>query len=340
MQQYSELERDIQKNKFHNCYVFCGSDEVLIKETVNSIVSRNVEETFKDLNYVQFDGVTTDAFNIVNTCETIPFMSSKKVVVVYRANFLGESEDKELKKKLQVIREYIDNPADHCILIMYYVFENDREKISEKVKKLDKKTCAVKFDKLKGEALEKKVKSLFQDKGKNIGKFELKLFCEGLENNMNIIKNEAEKLCMYTWEREITKEDILKLLPPKTDNDIFHLVDSLSSKKIEKALDILNELIFKGEKIPYILYMIERQFNILLQIKLGLEEGKDKDQLARELRLNTYICSKMITQSKKFTMKGLKQTIDLCLKTEGILKSSSLNSKTEMELLIINTSIQ
>lgn len=340
MQEYLELERDIQKNKFQNCYVFCGSDEAMIKEAINFIVKKNVEETFKELNYIQFDGLTADAYNIINTCETIPFMSDKKVVVVYRANFLGENEDKELKKKLEVIKGYIDNPASHCILIMYYIFDNDREKVSDKVKKLDKKICVVKFDKLKGEAIERRVRSLFEDNGKNIGKIELKLFCEGLENNMNIIKNEVEKLCSYTHEREIRKEDILKLLPHKTDNDIFDLVDNLSSKKIEKALDILNELIFKGEKIPYILYMIERQFNLLLQIKLGVEDGKNKDELARELKLNPYICSKMITQSKKFTLKALKQAVDLCLKTEGILKSSTINSKTEMELLIINTSIQ
>ncbi|WP_127836412.1 DNA polymerase III subunit delta [Clostridium prolinivorans] len=339
MQDYLELEKNIKKNNFDNCYIFCGTEEALIKETIDIIVNKNVQESFKELNYVQFDGLTADAFNIVNTCETIPFISDKKVVVVYRANFLKENEDQESKKKLEIITKYIENPAKHCILIMYYIFDDDREKISDNLKKIDKKACVVKFNKLTGQNLEKKVKKIFEDKGKNIGNFELKLFCESLENNMNIIKNEVEKLCMYAFERDITKEDILKLLPPKTDNDIFNLVDSISSKKIEKALNIFNELIFKGEKIPYILYMIERQFNILLQIKIGIESGKNSEVLAKELKLNPYICSKMIVQSKKFTIKGLKQAINLCLKTEQILKTSSLNSKTEMELLIINTSI-
>jgi DNA polymerase-3 subunit delta len=154
---------------------------------------------------------------------------------------------------------------------------------------------------------------------------------------MNIIQNEVEKLCSYAYNRDITKEDILLMLPQKSDNDIFNLVDTLSQKKVEKALDILNELIFKGEKVPYILYMVERQFNILLQIKFGLEEGKNKDVLAKELKLNPYICEKMIAQSRKFTMKGLKKAIHYCLSTEEALKSSSVNGKTEMELLILNT---
>lgn len=337
LQDYMELESDIKKGKFHNCYVFCGVDEVLIKETLNIMINKIVDNTFKDLNYVQFDGLTVDMDNVINTCETIPFMSDKKAVVIYRANFLGENEDKELNRKFEKIKKYIENPANHCILIMYYIFENDREKVSDKIRKIDKKAYVVKFDKLKGVALERKVASLFEAKGKNIGKIELKLFCDGLENNMNIIKNEVEKLCSYAYERDITKEDILKLLPPKTDNDIFNLVDNVSQKKIEKAMDILNELIFKGEKVPFILFMVERQFNILLQIKIGLEEGKNKDILAKELRLNPFICEKMITQSRKFTLKGLKEAINICLNTEKTLKSSSVNEKTEMELLILNT---
>jgi DNA polymerase III subunit delta len=335
--EYMELENKVRGGKFDNCYVFCGADEALMKENIKLISDKVLQGSFVDLNYVQFDGTTADMETVINTCETIPFMSDRKVVVIYRAAFLGEGEDKEFNKKYELISKYMENSANHCILIVYYVFENDREKPSNKIKKLEKKACVVKFDKLKGANLERKVKSLFDEKGKNIGKIELKLFCDNLENNMNIIQNEVEKLCSYAYNREITKEDILLMLPQKSDNDIFNLVDNVSQKKIERALDILNELAFKGEKIPYILYMIERQFNILLQIKYSVEEGKNKDVIAKELKLNPYICEKMIVQSRKFTLNGLKKAINYCLNTEEALKSSSVNGKIEMELLILNT---
>jgi DNA polymerase-3 subunit delta len=341
---FIELEEDIKRKKLHNVYVFCGADEALIKDTVNTIVNTTMTDTFKDLNYTQFDGTNVDIEAAINTCNTIPFMSEKKVVVIYRANFLGESEDREASKRFDGILNYAANPAGHCILILYYVFENDREKPSTKIKKLEKRACVVKFDKLKGAALEKKVKTFFDAQGKNIGKIELKYFCDGLENNMHIIKNEVDKLCAYVGIREITKDDVLLLLPPKTDNDIFDLVDNISQKKVEKALDILNELIFKGEKIPYILYMIERQFNILLQIKLRLEESVSRDMVIKEMgqnpfKMNSYICEKMISQSARFKLGNIKKAINLCLDTEKVLKSSSVNGKTELELLIINANL-
>ncbi len=86
-----------------------------------------------------------------------------------------------------------------------------------------------------------------------------------------------------------------------------------------------------------ILSMIERQFKLILLIKLGLENGKSKDTLSSELKLHPYICEKMITQSRKFTIKGLEKALMSCLNTEKTLKSSSFDDKTEMELLIIST---
>ena len=59
---------------------------------------------------------------------------------------------------------------------------------------------------------------------------------------------------------------------------------------------ILNELIFRGEKSTVVLSMIERQFKLIFLIKLGLEDGKSKESLSSELRLHPYICEKMIMQ--------------------------------------------
>lgn len=185
--------------------------------------------------------------------------------------------------------------------------------------------------------LQKKIEEIFRKKGKNINKAELALFSSNVENNMDIIENEVEKLYCYTEGREITAKDITDLMSLKNDNDIFNLVDYISEKKPQKSMDILNELIFKGESVTTILRMIQRQFKLIFDVKLGLEKGKEKEELAKELRLHPYICEKMMTQSKRFTLDQIKKSIELCLNVEKLLKSTTIDSKIEMELLIIRT---
>jgi DNA polymerase III subunit delta len=331
------LEGNVKLGKIENCYIFCGLDEMLIKDSIKLIVDKVVAVDFLELNYVKFDGSKSEVNEIINACETLPFLSDKKLVLLYRAIFLSEKEDRESKRKFQDICKYIENLPAHCILIMYYVFEDEREKPSEQVKKLDKKFCVVKADKLKGDKFYRKVKEVFDSRGKEIGKVELKYFCDSVDNNMEIVVREVDKLINYCEDKSITKEEITRLLPPKSDDDIFDLVDYLSQKRPEKAIDILNGLLYSGENITGILFMIQRQFKLLLGVKFGVENGKNKDIIAKELKLHPYICEKLIAQSKKFTIRQVKKCLELCLSTEKVLKSSQTEKKTEMELLIINT---
>ena len=73
---------------------------------------------------------------------------------------------------------------------------------------------------------------------------------------MEIINNEINKLLDYTEGREITKQDIIDLLPQTNNEDIFDLVDFVSQRKPEKAINILNELLFKGESVTGVLFMM------------------------------------------------------------------------------------
>lgn len=339
---FLDLEDRIKKNEIYNFYIFCGFNEQLIKENIRNITGVTVNSDFFDLNYLEFDGAIVSYDEIVNACETLPFMSDKKVVVIYRANFLGDktkNTNKNGEDILKKIQAYGVSLPKQCILIMYYVFENDREKISSKVKKMDKNACVVEFTKLRGMMLQKKVKEIFNEKGKDIDRANLSFFCSEVENNMDIIKNEVDKLCAYTVHREIEKQDIIDLLPEKSDNDIFNLVDFLSQKKPERALEVLSELMYRGEKATNILSMIERQFRIMLNLKIGMSNGKGKDELAREYRLHPFVCEKIMAQCRKYNVEQIIKAEEICAQTEKELKSQGSDARVKLELLIIKSAM-
>ncbi|AYD40997.1 DNA polymerase III subunit delta [Clostridium fermenticellae] len=338
------LNENLKNGKAENCYLLCGSDEKLIKDTVNYIVDMNVDKNFRDLNYEEFDGTFIDSFEpVINACETMPLMSSKKVVLVYRASFLND--DKSGNPKLhgenafKCIYNYLSDVPDHCILIFYDIFKSKRDKPGKRIYKLDKKICVVRADKIKGYQLESRVKEMFELRGKQIGRVELRIFCSLLkENDLNILENEVEKLCCYVLDEPITKDDIKVLFFKNNYDDIFDLTNPIANKKIKESIQVLNELIYKGEKIPYILNMIEKQFYKLLELKIMLHYKEKKQNIMRELNMRSdYAYEINVAQSKKFTFKQLKNAINLCLTAEERIKSSTIDPKTEMELLIINS---
>ena len=333
------LEGEIKKNDISNGYIFCGLDEELIKISVNSIINKVVERDFLDLNLIKLDGLTTTFDEIENACETLPFFGDKKVVVVYRANFLKEKPDKDGAKTYTEILKYIKDLPSHTVLIMYYLFNDKRDtpKKNKKLTTLDKYVKVVHCDKLKKDRYYKKVDDLFKEKGRTIGKIQLRYFADKVQNNFDIIKREVDKLDCYAYGREITKEDIDKLIQNKSEDDIFDLVEYISIRKVEKALDLLDELLFKAEQHMLIISSIGNHFRRLYEIKVYLSEGKKLDFFMSKYRLPQFVCEKLMNQASKFTVKQLSKLIRICVDTELKLKSSASEKQLEMELMLFKT---
>ena len=336
---YDILENNIKANKISGSYIFCGQDEELIKDAINALIKPYINDEFSDLNYIKIDGNTVTSESIINACETMPFMGEKKVIQVFRANFLKDKTDSNNEKVYKDIKEYLKDVPPYSMLIMYYVFDDKRDtpKKNKKLMALDKLTTIVHCEKLKKDKFIKKVGEIFEEKNKNIGAIELRYFCEKVPNNFDIIRNEVEKLVTYTLDRDIKRGDIDKLIPNKSEDDIFDLVDLISQRKIDKAIDVMDEILFKADQHMLIIISIENQFKKLYRIKIELQNGKKINDLISELKLPSFVCEKLVNLSNKFSLKQLTELIKLCVETEVKLKSTTLDKRMELELLLIKT---
>lgn len=334
---YEKLQLELKKGEISNCYIFYGTDEELMKDAIKNIEKRVVGNNYEDLNIIKYDGEKTSIEEIINSAETLPFFADKKVVTVYRCTFFKDDEKKEGNAKIKELKAYVKDLPPYTVLIFYCFLDNELEKVNKEINSFDKFCKVVKIDKFKGDKLERKVEEVFKSKGVQIGKIELKYFCEIVDANMNIIKNEVEKVINYCNGKPITKEAIKVLLNEKENHHIFNLVEFISIKRPEKAILVLNELLEKGENSMGIMAMIQRQFKLLYNIKVGLNAGKNKDSLAKEMRLHPYACEKLIGQSTKFNVKQLVRCMDESIKAEKELKTSSVNDILILEMLIINS---
>lgn len=332
------LEKEIKLGKIENSYVFCGLDEELIKEGIELIVKSSVDESMIDLNYIKLDGVNVTFEDILNACETMPFFGEKKVVLVYRAEFLKDKTDASLTKLYKEIEKYLKDLPNHTTLIMYNLFNDKREtpKKNSKLKNLEKITKIVYCDKLKKDKYYKKIEDIFKEKGKEIGKVEVRYFAEKVQNNFDVIKREAEKIICYCGEKVITKGDIDKLIAKSSEDDVFDLIELISIRKAEKSIDLLNELLFKNDQHMLIITNIVNNFKRLYEFKMLKDKGYNINDFTNKFRLPPFICEKILNQSNKFTQKQLQRILILCLETENNLKSSNIDKKMELELMLFN----
>lgn len=112
------------------------------------------------------------------------------------------------------------------------------------------------------------VLGILKREGKQITQRDMERFLSKTGTDMSNIEKELEKLLCYTMDRSvITGEDIDAVCTTQINNRIFAMVQAVAEQNQKKALDLYYDLLALKEPPMRILFLLARQFNLLLQVK-------------------------------------------------------------------------
>jgi len=332
---------DLKKNKLKKVYLLYGNERYLKDWFLLEIKDKYINKSFETLNYIYLDGKENSLTEIINACETLPFMSEKKIVVVEDKYYFtsGKSENANEEEELS---NYLLNLNDATSLI--FIEKGDkidsRKRIVRKIKEIG---SVLHLTKLKEEELHSWIKNIFIKQNKKIHNREIAYFIQAsgyFESTINKtlydLENEIIKISNYLGNRnEVTIEDIDKITVKTLQNNIFKLVDSIGQKKGDVALSILNEMLLENEPLQVILHMIIRQLRLLMMAKLLIEKGYGHGTIAQKMKVHSFVAQKLVSQSKNFTLEELKNGLEEGLKVDTDIKKGRIESKLAVEVLIV-----
>ena len=106
-------------------------------------------------------------------------------------------------------------------------------------------------------------------------------------------EKELEKLfCYCMGKEEIEISDIEAICTTQITNKIFDMVEAVAMKNQKKALDYYYDLLALKEPPMRILYLLTRQFKLLLEVKDLVGKGYDKSSIAKKGGSNTIVAGK------------------------------------------------
>ena len=155
-------------------------------------------------------------------------------------------------------------------------------------------------------------------------------------NDLWRLSNELNKLTAFAKAEKIKIDSKLVelLVSNEFEQKIFNLVDSLVSKNSQHYLSILDEQFLAGLSSEYMLFMFQRQFKIILQIKILLLEGIDKEsELASKLKLHPFIIKKAKQQGMSFQLNEVKKWLERLMRLDYNNKQAKIDLKNELYLL-------
>ncbi|MBR3163436.1 MAG: DNA polymerase III subunit delta [Clostridia bacterium] len=316
MQSIEELERDLKAQKIANIYLLFGEETFLLETNLKKI-KKLFGETIKGINYITLDEDTVE--KIISDIETPAFGFEKKLIIAKNTGLFktGAKKQKESLNKLRdKLNEYIKENIDTIKESVIVVFVEAEAGKSSLFNTIDKYGTVCKFEYQKPNQIQRRLKSICNLYKVDIDNPTMQYFLECCGTDMQDLINEIRKLIEFVGEgNTIKKEDIDKLSTKKIESIIFELTDNLGKKNTQKALEVLNNLIYQKEPIQKILITLYNHFKKLYLTKIAIQEKLDIIT-SLELKPNqTFLVNKYKQQASYFTEQELfiiiKELIDL-----------------------------
>ncbi len=156
---------------------------------------------------------------------------------------------------------------------------------------------------------------------------------------MENLEKELEKLFSYTLGKdEITAADIDDICTTQITNKIFDMIEAVAAKRQKQALDYYYDLLALKEPPMRILYLLSRQFKLLLEVKDLMGRGNDKAQIAKTAKLHPFVAGKYMQQCRTFSKAELRDIMEEAASTEEMVKTGRMNDVMSVEIFIVKFS--
>jgi DNA polymerase-3 subunit delta len=286
-----------------------GSNSFALRRRLNELVAQFVAEQ-GDLGLERFDGDEAKVQDIIDSVQSLPFLASKKMVVV---------RDPGANKEIMEQIEQIISAAGETTEMIFY--EPAPDKRTAYYKTLQKKTKLEEFKELDSRGLAGWLAEEAKNRGGELNFSDANYLVERIGPNQSMLANELDKLLLY--DNKITRESIELLTEPTPQSKIFDLLDAAFSGNKKRALDLYEDQRAQKVEPQAILAMLAWQLEVLVLAHLG--KGKSAEAIAKDSGMRPYPITKAANLLKKIDDVKLKQLVNEAYEMDIKSKTTALN---------------
>ena len=250
------IDNDIKNMDFKKAYLLYGQERYLIKQYRDKLIKAMVNDG-DSMNFSSFEGDGINQKEIIDLAETLPFFADRRVILIEDAGIFSKAGDE--------LGEYLkDSPeSTHFIFV-----EESVDKRSKLYKAASKCGNPVEFKEQTDDTLARWIGMRIKKEGKGMSQAAYNQFIAKTGTDMENIDKELEKLICYCMDKDVIElSDVEAVTTEQTQNKVFEMVDAIASHKKKHALDLYYDLLALKEPPMRIMYLISRQFNILMTVK-------------------------------------------------------------------------
>jgi len=324
---FAELKKKLQRREIPVLLFFHGEDGNSLEEALRLTVDTLLELPQRDFNLHQYTGRDGDIEEILNAAQTLPVFADRKVVIVKNIQELSVTHH-------PLLIDYLQNPADQSVLVLTASAADKRQRLFQALRK---DALWVDFPRPREAQLSAMVKEKAAATGVRFMTDALSLFCQRCGTESVNWQVELEKLLAFLGEKKnATVEDIVAATRDGSSVSIFDVINAVGRCDRVAVLTLSRRLLEDGAAPLFVLTMLVRHFRQLWICRAMKGQKADGAAIARQAQIPPYFLERMLAQSLNFSCADYQRFFQWFLETDRMLKSSSLDSASLLESLVLN----
>ena len=306
-------------------FLFIGKEKYLKERAIGELRSRSLDSSSGELDYKVLHGSDTSADEIINSAGTIPFFSSKRLIVV-------KDFDKLSKEDISKVISYIKNPNQHTCLVI----DSDDASILKNEPSIARYAKVVKFAPLSDNELSNWIKKYLSAQGKKIDGDALEILKESKGADLLVLSRELDKLATFVCRRNsVTRVDVESLVGKSVVASAFDVASAIGDRNASRAIGIVHDLTSSGKKPYEIIGILSWFFKRVLKAKLMLDAGDTESTVGQKLRIDRRNFEEFFTHVHTFSVPDIESKMKALLDADLGIKRPKYNPSLVMEFAII-----
>ena len=315
-------------------YLLRGDDSARFREYIARFKAGLGDQDTADLNTSLLDGDSLNLNALVADAMAVPFLASRRLVIVENARAFLRKHTKDKKDSVVQLLNTLPETTALVLLVDDQIIKRGGKAFWENSKSYDWLQEWISKNPERGILVDCSlpdqkdmpfwIRRQCKEKGGEIENSASVMLAEYVGNDTLRAGHELDKLIAYVGENaSIRAEDVVLLTAQDQEGDIFAMVDALGERNGKKAMEQFLLLTEKSD-VMELTGMIHRQFRLLIQAREVMDEGGRVDTVQNELKVMPFIAKKLYQQASRFSMAQLVDifgrllTIDEEMKTGGM----------------------
>jgi DNA polymerase-3 subunit delta len=316
-----------------------GAEGLLTETYTKRLAEQFVKPAAGMLDFMRFDGEETEADAIIASCDTLPMMSEKRVVLV--SNFPAD-ERTHTSAKAKALADYLPLlPASTLLIFTAAAFP----KRSALYKSLTANGKVYEFGRLDKDDLHAFIRGRFKAAGKvasnevadavarTSGYFE-----RDSAIDLFSIAGDIKRVAAYAApneDRAVGLVDVAACMGTLDETHVFALLDSICSGRKGEALELLENITSKGEAAYRLLALLTGQFEIMLGYREMRERAYSFPEMCKALGIRSdYRLKKAAGFADKYSVSTLMKLLDRLYRVDRDIKTGLYGERLALTMFI------